>query len=112
MYLSQTMPVCRDAIIRWVTKKVGPAASTVSTAEELKAIETKTDLLVFGYFKEFSDSDAAFNAFTVACQELELECAQTTVEAVAKEAGAKLGSVSIIQNFKVHVRFVAVCCSG
>lgn len=82
-------------------KKVGPAAKTVATVEELTEVEAEGDVTLVGYFSDVTGTSAALTAFTEACRNLNMACAQTSVAAVAKAAGASKESVAVVTKFKV-----------
>lgn len=42
--------VCRDAIVTWIKKKIGPAVQNVTTTEEAEKILTAENTLVLGFF--------------------------------------------------------------
>lgn len=87
--------------MRWIMKKVGPAAQTVTTVEELTEVEAEGDVTLVGYFSDVTGTSAALTAFTEACRSLDVACAQTSVAAVAKAAGASKDSVAVITKFQV-----------
>jgi hypothetical protein len=87
--------------VRWIMKKVGPAAKTVTTVEELTEVEADGDVTLVGYFGDITGTSVALTAFTEACRSLDISCAQTSVAAVAKAAGASKDSVAVVTKFKV-----------
>jgi len=44
------IPACRDAIVTWIKKKIGPAVKNVTTTEEAEKILTADSTLVLGFF--------------------------------------------------------------
>lgn len=99
-------------IVRWIMKKVGPAAKTVTTVEELAQAETEGDLTLVGYFGDLTGTSAALTAFTEACRTLDVTCAQTSDAAVAKQAGASKESLSIITKFKPEEKRETIAYKG
>lgn len=87
-----------EHIVKWVLKRVGPAATTVATVEELQALEKDNDVVVVGYFNDLKSEtpSESLDHFHDACRNINFECAQTSVAAVAEYAGASLGSVSLV----------------
>eukprot|EP01101_Sappina_pedata_P013224 TRINITY_DN94_c0_g1_i1.p2 TRINITY_DN94_c0_g1~~TRINITY_DN94_c0_g1_i1.p2 ORF type:complete len:502 (+),score=275.24 TRINITY_DN94_c0_g1_i1:39-1508(+) len=49
-----------DTIVSWIEKKNGPAATTVTSADQIAEIKEKNDVSVFGYFTKDSENLAAF----------------------------------------------------
>jgi hypothetical protein len=87
-------------------KKIGPPAKTVTTVEELSAVEAEGNVILVGYFADLTGTSAALTAFTEACRGLEIPCAQTSVAAVAKAAGTSQDSVAVVTKFKVPFFFI------
>lgn len=88
-------------------KKVGPAAKTVATVEELTEAESEGDVTLVGYFADVTGSSAALTAFTEACRGLDMTCVQTSDATVAKKAGASKESVAVVTTFKVSPPLLA-----
>lgn len=42
-----------DGIVRWVKKKTGPPAETLTSVAELEALEASNEVVLVGYFKKF-----------------------------------------------------------
>lgn len=102
--------LCRATIVRWIMKKVGPAAKTVTTTEELEKAGAEGDLTLVGYFSDVTGTSAALTAFTDACRDLDITCVQTSEAAVAKAAAASKESLSMITRFKVARSLLAASC--
>lgn len=54
----------RETIVRWVNKRTGPPATTVSTAAEYKAAAGEQELALLAYFDAFEvyDDDACMHS--------------------------------------------------
>ncbi|MEW5315601.1 MAG: hypothetical protein WDW38_007018 [Sanguina aurantia] len=89
----------RDAegLIKWVSKKTGPPALTVSEVDELEAMEDKSEVTVLGYFSAFEmilvgpadlfePSSEVFSAFKVAAKKFKGQLVFVTVNNEATEA--------------------------
>jgi len=85
-------------IISWVKKKTGPAAVTVSSAEDWEKAAASGDVVVLGYFAKFEG--AAFDEFIKFAQTAErLSFAQTTDAAVAAAQGLKAPGIAVAKKF-------------
>ncbi|MEW5297839.1 MAG: hypothetical protein WDW36_001020 [Sanguina aurantia] len=99
----------RDAegLIKWVSKKTGPPALTVSEVDELEAMEDKSEVTVLGYFSAFEGPE--YEAFTsVAAKSEDVLFGQTTDKAVAAAAGITAApGLAVVKNFPGEAREVA-----
>eukprot|EP00798_Chlamydomonas_sp_ICE-L_P013196 gene13196-19030_t len=92
-----------EGIIKWVSKKAGPPASTVASTDELTAAEKKAEVVALGYFKELSGDDHA--TFTTVAGKIEdVAFLETTDAAVAKAAGLEAPGFVVIKNFAGEAR--------
>jgi hypothetical protein len=97
------MVLCREGIVRWVAKQLGPVADSIDTPKALKEYESTHNVVVIGYFKEFSDSDEAYATFKKAAMAVDVATAQTTSKEVAKAAGnLAVGSFAMIKSHAVR----------
>lgn len=97
-----------EAIVRWVKKKSGPPAETVTTVDRLKALEKENEAFLLGYFSAFEGEDYA--AFLAAASSGDGSVfTQTTSKEVAAAAGidGKPPAMVMIQNFDGYDREVA-----
>ena len=47
-----------EDILKWLKKKTGPAAQTLTTADEAKAFKSSADVVVVGFFSDLESADA------------------------------------------------------
>lgn len=58
-----------DEIVTWLAKKTGPPAKELTTADEIKELTEKKDVVVVGFYKD-KESDAA-KAFIKAAESVD-----------------------------------------
>ncbi|GMH36269.1 hypothetical protein BSKO_04137 [Bryopsis sp. KO-2023] len=96
-----------DGIVKWIKKKTGPPAETITTVEELEKLEKDNEVLIVGYFGDFKGDDhAAF--FEAARLADDVIFVQTTSKKVATQAGTgKAPSMAAVKNFQGEERETA-----
>lgn len=94
--------MCRDGIARWVKKMTGPVGVTINTVDALTEAEKADEAVLIGYFKELSESDAAFAKYVEAAIDVDMPILQTTSAEVAKAAGdLAVDTIALILNAEV-----------
>jgi len=85
-------------IVSWLNKKSGPAAKTITTADELAALQEAQDVFVVGVFDDVTSDDA--KAFlTVAGGDDSLTYAITSDAAVKGSLGVTAPTVVVLKSF-------------
>lgn len=85
-------------IVAWVTKKSGPAAKTLESADDAKAMIEKNDVVVVGYFKDLESAPA--KAFMEAAGSIDdYPFAVTSAQAVADEHKIAADSITLFKKF-------------
>ena len=88
-------------IVSWLTKKTGPPAKELTTADEIKEFSTKADVIVVGFYKE-KESDGA-KAFIEAAQGIDdIEFGIVHDEALAKEHNVAGDNVVLFKKVFVY----------
>jgi len=84
-------------IVQWINKKTGPSYKTISSAEELEALKSSSEVVVVG----FASADSAeFNAVELAARmSEEIEYAIVSSADVATAAGEAFPSVVLFKKF-------------
>eukprot|EP00286_Rhodomonas_abbreviata_P005498 CAMPEP_0181335818 /NCGR_PEP_ID=MMETSP1101-20121128/27051_1 /TAXON_ID=46948 /ORGANISM="Rhodomonas abbreviata, Strain Caron Lab Isolate" /LENGTH=481 /DNA_ID=CAMNT_0023445997 /DNA_START=60 /DNA_END=1505 /DNA_ORIENTATION=+ len=85
-------------IVNWVNKKAGPAAVTITTAEDLAGLQEKHDVFALGVFASV-DSDAAKAFLSMADADEINTYAITSAAAVSKQLAVTGDAVVVIKNF-------------
>ena len=94
-----------EEIITWLSKKTGPPAKELKTADEVKEFVDKKNVVVVGFYKD-KESDAA-KAFVEAAQGVDdLEFGIVHDEAIAKENKVESDNVVVFKKVK---KLVLVC---
>ena len=94
-----------EEIITWLSKKTGPPAKELKTADEVKEFIDKKNVVVVGFYKD-KESDAA-KAFVEAAQGVDdLEFGIVHDEAIAKENKVENDNVVVFKKVK---KLVLVC---
>lgn len=105
MYLNSAGGRTAEEIITWLSKKTGPPAKELKTADEVKEFVDKKNVVVVGFYKD-KESDAA-KAFIEAAQGVDdLEFGIVHDEAVAKEHKVENDNVVVFKKVK---KLVLVC---
>jgi len=87
-----------DAIISWLEKRLGPAAKTLQTVEETKALIDSKDVVVIGFFKD--EKSAAAKAFLDAASSVDdIPFGISTNEEIMKEYKITKDSVTLFKKF-------------
>lgn len=87
-----------EEIITWLSKKTGPPAKELKTADEVKEFVDKKNVVVVGFYKD-KESDAA-KAFVEAAQGVDdLEFGIVHDEAIAKENKVESDNVVVFKKF-------------
>lgn len=87
-----------EAIVSWLEKRLGPAAKTLTTVEETKALIDSKDVVVIGFFKD--EKSAAAKAFLEAASSVDdIPFGISTNEEVMKEHKVTKDSVSLFKKF-------------
>lgn len=103
----------RDAegILKWVTRKSGPTFTTADDVDALATKEAEAEVIMLGYFTEFSGPD--YEAFIAASQKVEdVAFVQTTSADVATAATLAGPGFVIIKNFKTSSEVERVIMTG
>ena len=85
-------------IVSWLSKKSGPAAKTLTTAEELEHTKEANDAFVLGVFSS-AESAAAKTFLSVANDVDSLAFAITTADAIKSSLGVSGDAVLVIKSF-------------
>lgn len=85
-------------IVSWMNKKSGPAAKTITTADELSALQEAHDAFVVGVFDD-ADSAEAKGFLGVAGADDSLVYAITTDAAVKSTLGVSGSSIVVLKTF-------------
>jgi len=87
-----------DEIVNWLNKKTGPAAKTLTTADEVKTFHEEVEVAVVGFFKD-GESDAAKEFLKSAGAIDEYPFALVTSEDVATENKVTGDTVVVFKKF-------------
>lgn len=85
-------------LIRWLKKKVGPPAETLTTADEVAALKEANEVVVVGLFKN-QESEAAKTFLQVAMKLDELPFFISSEDAVFNAVGGKDEQVVLLKKF-------------
>ncbi|XP_077489871.1 protein disulfide isomerase [Amblyomma americanum] len=87
-----------EEMIRWLKKKTGPAAQTLSTVDEAKAFVDSAEVAIVGFFKDHSSEEA--QQFMKAADAVDRHVfAITSDDAIYKELGANKDGVMLFKKF-------------
>ena len=105
LYVNSAGGRTSEEIITWLSKKTGPPAKELKTADEVKEFIDKKNVVVVGFYKD-KESDAA-KAFVEAAQGVDdLEFGIVHDEAIAKENKVENDNVVVFKKVK---KLVLVC---
>jgi protein disulfide-isomerase A1 len=85
-------------IVSWLNKKIGPAATTVKTEEELLNLQESNDVVILGAFSS-ADSEAAKTFLNAASGDEVHVYAVTYDDAVKTKLGVSTDSVVLLKSF-------------
>lgn len=87
-----------EDILKWIKKKTGPAAQTLTTVDEAKAFKSSADVVVVGLFSDLESTDA--KAFLEAAAENdEYPFAISSESTVWSELGVDSAKVLLFKKF-------------
>jgi protein disulfide-isomerase A1 len=87
-----------EDILKWIEKKTGPAAVTLTTAEEAKTFKSSANVVVVGLFSDLESSDA--KAYLEAAGDIdEHPFAITSEKAVFEELAVEKDGVVLFKSF-------------
>eukprot|EP00210_Caulerpa_lentillifera_P004902 g4678.t1 len=97
-----------ESIVRWVKKKTGPPAETITKTSELEATEKENEAFVVGYFSAFEgkEFEAFLDAARVADDAVYVQTTSKEVATAAGITGDKTLAIVMVKNFEGYEREV------